>query len=92
MFIFQNAEGVHGQRKVGNPCPSIPPLFCFQIVKFLFANYIHTCFLIILFFMTFGHSKLVRQQKSINRVSYRLPTTHFCFTTAQSPISSSMPP
>ena len=31
--------------------------------KFLFTDYTHTCLLIILFFMTFGHSKLVRQQK-----------------------------
>jgi len=38
-------------------------LFCCQNAKFLFTNYVHTCLLIILFFMTFGHSKLVRQQK-----------------------------
>jgi len=38
-------------------------LFCFQNTKFLFTNYMHTCLLIILFFMTFGHIKLVRQQK-----------------------------
>jgi len=30
--------------------------------------------------MTFGHSKLVRQQKCNNNwVSYRPPTAHFCF-------------
>jgi len=23
MIIFRNAEGVHGQRKVGNPCPRV---------------------------------------------------------------------
>jgi len=22
MHIFQNAEGVHGERKVGSPCPN----------------------------------------------------------------------
>ena len=46
-----------------NLSPSISPPFCFQNAKFLFTNYMHTCLLIILFFMTFGHSKLVRQQK-----------------------------
>jgi len=32
------------------------------------------------FFMTFGHSKLVRQQKCNYWVSYRPPTAHLCFT------------
>jgi len=37
--------------------------FVSKILKLLFTNYTHTRLLIILFFMTFGHSKLVRQQK-----------------------------
>jgi len=64
-----------------NLSPSISPLFCFQNSKFFFTNYMHTCLLILLFFMTFGHSKLVRQHKC----NYQLglispPTDHFCFT------------
>jgi len=35
----------------------------FPNAKFLFTNYMRTFLLIILFFMTFGHSNLVRQQK-----------------------------
>jgi len=64
ILICRNSEGVHSQRNIGNSCSSISPLFCFQNFKFLFTNYMHTCLLIILFVMTFGHSKLVRQQKS----------------------------
>ena len=35
-------------------------------LKFLFTNYMHTCMLIILFFMTFGHSKLDNRNVIIN--------------------------
>ena len=41
----------------------ISPLFCFKITKFLFINYMHSHLYIILFFMTFGHSKF---QNNIN--------------------------
>ena len=33
MFISQNAEGVHGQRKVGNPCSN---LFQTELLRFRF--------------------------------------------------------
>jgi len=42
----------------GNRSSSIYLLaFHLQNAKFLFTNYMHTYLLIILFFMTFGHSK-----------------------------------
>jgi len=68
LIIEENSFTVQPTFSDGNCSSSIyllciSPLFCFQNAKFLFTNYMHTCLLIILFFMTFGHSKLVRQQK-----------------------------
>ena len=59
--------------------------FCFRITC------IHVCWSYC-FFMTFGHSKLVKQQKC----NYWLgllspPSGHFCFTATQLPISASPP-
>jgi len=48
----------------------------------MFTNYMHTYLLIILIFMTFGHSKLVRQQNVIICWVYcSPPTAHSCFIT-----------
>jgi len=68
LIIEENSFTVQLTFSDGNCSSSIYLLafhLCFvsKTLKFLFTNYMHTCLLIILFFMTFGHSKLVRQHK-----------------------------
>ena len=66
-FIIEDSFTVQLAFSEGN-CSSSIYLLAFHLcfvskTLFLFVNYMHTCLLIILFFMTFGHSKLVRQHK-----------------------------